>query len=123
MRIQSTLSALRENWWLLFNQSTQCELCLETPDQNAFICSITFIFAVLHPVADRVAVKEGAAAVIKCRGLFLTAAATAFTEYGFTALRTAETAPGQVGLTAAADERILIRGVQTQLTLGGLIKK
>ncbi len=39
MRIQSTLSALRENWWLFFNQSTQCELCLETPDQNAFICS------------------------------------------------------------------------------------
>lgn len=39
MRIQSTLSALRENWWLFFNQSIQCELCLSTPDQNAFICT------------------------------------------------------------------------------------
>lgn len=39
MRTQSTLSALKDNWWLFINQVSQCELCLEQPDQPAFICT------------------------------------------------------------------------------------
>ena len=39
MRPQSTLSVLKENWWLFINQISQCELCLSSPDQPAFICT------------------------------------------------------------------------------------